>query len=148
MTAEIGSNNSNHAPDLTSQNFNLESGRSLEMDPGVVLPDILEIYDKPENEIMIEVKKTGEGDFEVIVEGHTKTKHQVTVDPDYCQSLTVGQTSTEELLVMSFEFLLEREPNTSILRSFNLSVISTYFPEYEHEIRKIMDSKTRSIQPG
>jgi hypothetical protein len=39
-------------------------------------------------------------------------------------------------VVKSFEFLLEREPNTSILRSFDLSVISQYFPEYENEIRK------------
>jgi hypothetical protein len=29
---------------------------------------------------------------------------------------------------------LKRESNTSILRSFDLSVIARYFPEYEHEI--------------
>jgi hypothetical protein len=35
----------------------------------------------------------------------------------------------------SFEFLLEREPNTSILPEFDLSVIQRYFPEYERTIR-------------
>jgi hypothetical protein len=32
--------------------------------------------------------------------------------------------------------LLERESNTSILRSFRITDISRYFPEYEREIRR------------
>jgi hypothetical protein len=47
--------------------------------------------------------------------------------------LSAGR-STEELLRMSFEFLLERESNTSILPSFDLPVIGRYFPEYEKQI--------------
>jgi hypothetical protein len=35
----------------------------------------------------------------------------------------------------SFRFLLEREPNTSILPSFGLLLIGRYFPEYQQEIR-------------
>ena len=35
-----------------------------------------------------------------------------------------------------FRFLLERESNTSILRSFRITDISRYFPEYEREIRR------------
>jgi len=35
-----------------------------------------------------------------------------------------------DLVVRSFEFLLEREPASSILKSFELSVIPKYFPEY------------------
>ena len=31
-------------------------------------------------------------------------------------------------------FLLEREPKESILRSFDLTVISRYFAEYEREM--------------
>jgi hypothetical protein len=38
----------------------------------------------------------------------------------------------------SFEFLLEREPNTSILRSFELGVTAGYFPEYERTIRSLL----------
>jgi hypothetical protein len=41
----------------------------------------------------------------------------------------------ERLLYETFDFLLEREPKESILRSFDLSVVSQYFPDYEHEIR-------------
>ena len=36
----------------------------------------------------------------------------------------------------AFEFLLERESNNSILSQFDLKVISSYFPEYEKEIKK------------
>jgi hypothetical protein len=35
-----------------------------------------------------------------------------------------------DLVVRSFEFLLEREPATSIFRSFELSAIPRHFPEY------------------
>ncbi len=41
----------------------------------------------------------------------------------------------EELVRRSFDFLLRREPPTSILRSFELSAIQRYFPEYDREIR-------------
>ena len=40
-----------------------------------------------------------------------------------------------DLVRRSFAFLLEREPKESILRTFELSVIGRYFPEYEREIR-------------
>jgi hypothetical protein len=38
------------------------------------------------------------------------------------------------LVEASFAFLLEREPNESILRTFDLTVIGRYFPDYEREI--------------
>ena len=41
----------------------------------------------------------------------------------------------EELVERSFEFLLTREPPSSILRRFDLSTIQRYFPEYDQEIR-------------
>ena len=73
--------------------------------------------------------------YQVTVEAQSTTTHTVTLQADYAQKLT-GDLSHTELLKKSFEFLLQREPNTSILRSFDLSVISRYFPEYEREISK------------
>ena len=35
-------------------------------------------------------------------------------------------------------FLLEREPKESILRSFDVSQIATYFPEFEAEITPVV----------
>jgi hypothetical protein len=36
----------------------------------------------------------------------------------------------------SFEFLLEREPASSILARFSLTDISRYFPEYPEELAR------------
>jgi hypothetical protein len=43
----------------------------------------------------------------------------------------------EDLVARSFDFLLRREPATSILRTFDLAVIERYFPEYEKEFRRV-----------
>jgi hypothetical protein len=56
------------------------------------------------------------------------------VTPEYLQKLTGGHVSAETLIQKSFEFLLERESHTSILRAFDLPVIQRYFPEYERTI--------------
>jgi hypothetical protein len=86
---------------------------------------------------MITVEKITDTTFKVTVEGHTVTTHEVTLSASYCEKLTGGRISPEALIKKSFEFLLERESNTSILRSFELSVISQYFPEYENTIRQM-----------
>ncbi|MFO1418113.1 MAG: hypothetical protein U1E83_05535 [Methylotetracoccus sp.] len=76
--------------------------------------------------------------YSVAIDAGTPTTHVVTVDPEYARTLTGGTMSIEDLLRQSFEFLLEREPNTSILRSFDLPLIGRYFPEYERTIRARM----------
>lgn len=87
---------------------------------------------------MITVKKIDDRTFEVTVANQKTTTHRVTVDPVYHEKLTGGHISAEELIEKSFEFLLERESNTSILRTFDLSVIGRYFSEYETTIQKIL----------
>ena len=49
-------------------------------------------------------------------------------------NLTKNNISKEELLNFSFNFPLEIEPNTSILSSFDFSVISKYFSEYTKKV--------------
>jgi len=76
-------------------------------------------------------------DFEVTVqERASQTRHQVTLSKADYERLAGGEASPEDLIAESFRFLLEREPKESILRSFDLTVISRYFPEYEREIAK------------
>ena len=90
------------------------------------------------SDIAVQCIKTGNNQsiFKVeIVEGETKTAHQVELNLDEYRKLTDGKISPEALIKSSFEFLLEREPKESILRSFNLSIISRYFPEYKSEIK-------------
>jgi hypothetical protein len=87
------------------------------------------------------VQSENENRFEITVrEGGSETRHMVTVERDYARKLAGGKTPVEELVRRSFEFLLEHEPKESILRQFDLSDISRYFPEYETEIRDRMAS--------
>jgi hypothetical protein len=87
---------------------------------------------------MITVKKINDTSFEVSVNVGTTTKHKVTLSEAYYRKLTDGIASPELLIQKSFEFLLEREPNTSILSTFELQVISRYFSEYESAIGKML----------
>ncbi|MEE9598638.1 MAG: hypothetical protein V3V96_17835 [Acidiferrobacterales bacterium] len=88
---------------------------------------------------MINVETIDNETFKVVVEDATTTTHTVTVNPDYYKKLTGGRVSVETLIRKSFEFLLEREPNTSILRSFDLPIIDRYFPEYESTIKEMLE---------
>jgi hypothetical protein len=88
----------------------------------------------------IEVKKSDQGDnygFQVIVrERGSESHHRVTLRKADYERLAGGKASPEALVTESFRFLLERERKESILGSFDLAVISRYFPEYEREIAK------------
>ena len=95
-----------------------------------------DVFEMSKGVSMITVEKITDTTFRVTVESQTTTSHEVTLSPSYYQKLTGGRISHEILIQKSFEFLLERESNTSILRSFELSVINQYFPEYESTIRK------------
>jgi hypothetical protein len=88
--------------------------------------------------IMINVNQIDNTTFEVIVEDNTITTHKVTVTPSYYKKLTNKSVTLEVLVERSFKFLLQRESNTSILRSFELSEISHYFPEYEETIQGML----------
>lgn len=74
-------------------------------------------------------------EFDVTVQdGGAETGHLVVVPREYYEELTGGTVAPEELVQKSFAFLLEREPQEAILSSFELPLISEYFPEYETEI--------------
>jgi len=87
---------------------------------------------------MITVESIDERTFKVTVTDRRTTNHTVTVDPSYHAKLTGGRVSVKKLVEKSFEFLLERESNTSILAGFELPVIGRYFPEYENVIREML----------
>ena len=87
---------------------------------------------------MIKIEKVTEDVFKVTVSGNEVTQHEVTITDAAYNHLTNGRATKEELLDFSFKFLLEREPNTSILSKFEITVISQYFPEYETELLQIL----------
>jgi hypothetical protein len=70
-----------------------------------------------------------------IVDEQSATEHTVNVSGGDLERLDPGASDPTELVRRSFEFLLEREPKESILRSFDLPVIGRYFPDFERSIR-------------
>jgi hypothetical protein len=81
----------------------------------------------------ITVSRQADGTFHV--QTPAGTSHDVSVPAGFPVSLGCGHVAPEELVRASFEFLLEREPASSILRKFSLDVISQYFPGYPAQIR-------------
>jgi hypothetical protein len=74
---------------------------------------------------------------QVTVEQHgSETRHSVTFTRADFQRLSSSGETPERLVRRSFEFLLQREPKESILKSFALTDIGRYFPDFEREIRK------------
>ncbi|HWP58216.1 MAG TPA: hypothetical protein VNL14_10035 [Candidatus Acidoferrales bacterium] len=84
----------------------------------------------------IDVTRESSETFNVTVRAKTTTTHVVTLKDEDYRKLSGGRVAPEKLIEKSFEFLLERESNTSILSRFDLPVIGRYFPEYEKTIAK------------
>ena len=74
--------------------------------------------------------------FVVAVADSLITTHTVTVTDKSLTDLTDNKVTKTQLLEFSFGFLLDREPNTSILSSFDINVISKYFSNYRDEVRR------------
>jgi hypothetical protein len=66
--------------------------------------------------------------------GRTLSHHTVEVSTSDLKRLAT-ESSVEDLVRRTFEFLLEREPPGSILPKFGLPEIERYFPEYPRIIR-------------
>ena len=77
----------------------------------------------------VEVESIGDDDFLVKVEA--SPEHRVTLTDAYWEQVWNRGLPKKEIVSRSFAFLLERESNSSILRSFDLPVIQRYFSEYE-----------------
>ncbi len=83
------------------------------------------------------ITSQGQREFEVrLREGDGETSHRVTVPEDLIEELELPEDDLESVVRESFEFLLEREPASSILPQFSLDVISRYFPEYRQELSR------------
>ena len=87
----------------------------------------------------IKIENQSNDVFSVTVSDTDITNHTVTVTDETLLDLTDNRVSKTSLLEFSFKFLLDREPNTSILVSFDINVISRYFSDYRGEVRRWCD---------
>lgn len=85
----------------------------------------------------IVITALGVREFQVQVgDGERRTTHRVTVPERLGADLELGDDDLERIVRESFDFLLEREPASSILTRFSLSDISRYFPDYPRELAR------------
>ena len=87
----------------------------------------------------ISIEKRNDDVFEVTVVDSITTAHEVTITDQSLSDLSENNVTKTQLLEFSFRFLLDREPNTSILSSFDINVISRYFSNYKDEVRRWCD---------
>jgi len=71
-----------------------------------------------------------------VVDSRGPSRHTVSVEAADLARLDPTAADPTDLVRRSFDFLLRREPKESILATFDLTVISRYFPDYETEIRR------------
>ncbi|PJE75541.1 hypothetical protein COV04_04410 [Candidatus Uhrbacteria bacterium CG10_big_fil_rev_8_21_14_0_10_48_11] len=66
-----------------------------------------------------------------------QTTHTVRLQETYWQKLTgSGKVSAQDLVEATFDFLLKREGNESILPEFDIAQVAEFFPEFEGVIRQ------------
>lgn len=84
----------------------------------------------------ISVQIVSPDNFKVIVSQKSTTEHYVTASKDFLSQFSKYNLSPEDIVKYSFEFLLDREPNTSILKKFDITLISNYFPDFTKTIKE------------
>jgi len=93
----------------------------------------------PDGDRLVDIRCGREGDSWLCLvrvrEGAFATEHRVTVAAADLVRLDPTAADPERLVRAAFAFLLEREPASSILRSFDLPVIGRYFPGWETDVR-------------
>jgi hypothetical protein len=90
---------------------------------------------------MVTVRAEPSGDgwkcLVTVEQGGDRSTHTVTVNRGDAERWAggTGIGDIQDLVLRSFDFLLEREPPSSILKTFDLATIQRYFPEYDRLIR-------------
>lgn len=67
------------------------------------------------------------------------SSHRVTMDRDFIMRIGANY-DPEHVIRKSFEFLLSHEPKEKILTEFDVTVISTYFPDYIEKLQKLLQN--------
>lgn len=90
----------------------------------------------------VEVRRRHPHHYDVTVRGDgPATSHRVSVPGHLLEAWGMGEDDEESVVRESFAFLLEREPASSIMGEFSLSVIGRYFPEYGEELPRRLSAR-------
>ncbi len=93
-------------------------------------------------EIKIKTRENNLGwhfNVEVVDEDGPSTNHRITMDRDFLTRIGADY-QPEKVIRKSFEFLLSREPKEAILREFDITAISHYFPDYITNLKRLLEN--------
>jgi hypothetical protein len=71
-----------------------------------------------------------------VEEGDEITGHKIRLPETFLDDLLLTDVDQELIVRETIDFLLEREPATSILPEFSLEDVSRYFPEFPEELQR------------
>ena len=71
-----------------------------------------------------------------VEEGNEITGHKIRLPETFLDDLMLTGVDQELIVRETIDFLLEREPATSILPEFSLEDVSRYFPEFPKELQR------------
>ena len=83
----------------------------------------------------ITIKQLNQKEFKIKIAKEIETEHIIVISEEMYKDLTNKRISKEQLIDFSFKFLLKRECNSSILKTFAIEEISNYFPEYTNSLK-------------
>ena len=83
----------------------------------------------------ITIKQLNQKEFKIKIAKEIETEHIIVISEEMYKDLTNKRISKEQLIDFSFKFLLKRECNSSILKTFAIEEISNYFPEYTKSLK-------------
>ena len=93
----------------------------------------------PDIQIGIETEGKNHWSYEVTVDdGGERYDYHVTLSWSDYDLWSRGRVAPEKVVRAAFEFLLEREPASSILGRFDCSLIRRYFAEVDRELPKMV----------
>jgi hypothetical protein len=69
-------------------------------------------------------------------ENGSQRNYSVTLSRSDYEQWSNGEVPPQRVVEAAFEFLLEREPASSILSQFDCAVMRRYFPEVDRELPK------------
>jgi hypothetical protein len=88
----------------------------------------------------LDITAAGEHVYDVTItdEGGTRTRHRVTVPERFLTDHGLAASQEPALARASIQYLLEREPPSSIMSAFSLDDITRYFPDYPAQITTLL----------
>ena len=84
----------------------------------------------------ITIKRIDNDTFSVSISSKMNTQHTVKFSDKRRDLYGLRHIQKHVIIKFAFDFLLDREPNTSILTKFSIDLINNYFPEFETELKE------------